>query len=102
MRVVALRRRTTLSAEEQAEGVVDALYGPAQLKELMAASDSVVLATPLTPETRRMVDAAAIAAMKPSGVLINVGRGQCVDEAALIEGARACLVRLFWGVAAAG
>ena len=92
MKVFALRRRTTLSAEEQAEGLVDALYGPAQLKELMAASDYVVLATPLTPETRRMIDAGALAAMKPSGVFINVGRGQCVDEAALIEGAPSVVV----------
>jgi hypothetical protein len=64
----------------------DALYRPDQLAELMAASDYVVAATPWTPETDKIVSAAAIAAMKPNGVLVNVGRGKCVDEEALIEG----------------
>ncbi|KAF8058054.1 ddh [Scenedesmus sp. PABB004] len=93
MRVVALRRNTTLSAEEQAEGVVERMYSPAQLPELMAASDYVVVATPHTPATDKLVSAAAIAAMKPTGVLVNVGRGKCVDEEALIEALRARRIR---------
>lgn len=52
----------------------------------MAASDYVVVATPYTPQTDKLVNAAAIAAMKPTGVLVNVGRGKCVDEEALIDG----------------
>jgi len=52
----------------------------------MSQSDYVVVATPYTPETHQLVDAAAIAAMKPNGVLINVGRGKCVDETALTAG----------------
>ena len=52
----------------------------------MAASDYVVAATPYTPETDKIVSRAAIKAMRPNGVLINVGRGKCVDEEALIEG----------------
>ena len=51
----------------------------------MAASDYVLLAAPLTEETRGMIGAPQIAAMKPTGVLINVGRGAVVDEPALIE-----------------
>lgn len=86
MRVVALRRRTQLSAAEAAEGVLDALHSPEQLHALMAESDFVVMATPHTPQTDKMVDAAALAAMKPTGVFINVGRGKCVDEPALISG----------------
>lgn len=62
------------------------MYAPAQLTELMAVSDYVVVATPYTPATHQLVDAAAIAAMKPTGVIVNVGRGKCMDEAALIEG----------------
>jgi phosphoglycerate dehydrogenase-like enzyme len=50
----------------------------------MAASDYAVVAAPLTPDTRGLVGAGDIAAMKPSGVLINVGRGPVVDEAALV------------------
>lgn len=62
------------------------LYSPDQLNELMAASDYIVMATPHTASTHKMVSEAAIAAMKPNGVFINVGRGKCVDEQALIKG----------------
>lgn len=54
------------------------------LHRLLPAADYVVLAAPLTPDTRGMIDAAALAAMKPSGRLINVGRGALVVEADLI------------------
>lgn len=54
----------------------------------MAASDYVVAATPWTPETDKIVSKGAIAAMRPNGVFVNVGRGKCVDEEALIEGKR--------------
>jgi phosphoglycerate dehydrogenase-like enzyme len=50
----------------------------------MAESDYVVVAAPLTPLTRGMLGAAEIAAMKPTAVLINVGRGPVVNEAALV------------------
>lgn len=66
------------------------LYSPQQLNELMAASDYVIMATPHTPATHQLINAAAIAAMKPNGVLVNVGRGKCIDEAALIDGELAC------------
>lgn len=64
----------------------DKLYSPAELNELMSVCDYVVMATPYTPATHQLINAAAIAAMKPNGVLVNVGRGKCIDEAALIEG----------------
>ncbi len=54
------------------------------LHEVMAAADVVVLAVPATPETRHLIDAAALAAMKPTGRLVNVARGDVVDEAALV------------------
>jgi phosphoglycerate dehydrogenase-like enzyme len=53
-------------------------------RELLPAADYVVVAAPLTPATRGMVDAAALAAMRPSAFLINVARGPLVDEAALV------------------
>jgi phosphoglycerate dehydrogenase-like enzyme len=63
----------------------DVWLGPAALTELLARSDVVVMAAPLTPETERMIDARALAAMKPSAYFINVGRGASVDEAALAK-----------------
>jgi phosphoglycerate dehydrogenase-like enzyme len=77
MRVVALRRS---GAPDPA---VDEMLPPSRLHDLMAGSDAVVVATPLTEETRGLIDAKAIAAMKPTAVLVNVGRGPVVQEAAL-------------------
>ncbi|QOI99360.1 MAG: 2-hydroxyacid dehydrogenase [Phycisphaeraceae bacterium] len=54
------------------------------LRDLLAASDIVSLHCPLTPATRHLIDAKALAAMKPSAVLINTGRGALVDTRALI------------------
>ncbi len=56
--------------------------------DLLAKSDYVVLSAPLTPETRGIVGQAELRAMKPEAVLINVGRGPLVDEAALISALR--------------
>jgi len=82
LRIAALRRHP-----ERAGGdpLVDEVYGPHQLHEMLARCDYVVLATPLTPETRGMIGDAELAAMKPSAVLINVGRGPVVVEEALIR-----------------
>lgn len=82
MRVVALRRRPELFTGDP---VVDQVFDHAHINDLMAASDYVMVAAPLTPETRGLIGAAQIAAMKPTGVIINVGRGAIIDEAALID-----------------
>jgi phosphoglycerate dehydrogenase-like enzyme len=58
------------------------------LTELLAISDVVVNCAPLTRQTERMIDARALAAMKPSAYFINVGRGASVDEAALAQALR--------------
>lgn len=52
----------------------------------MAESDYIVMATPYTPSTHQMVGAKELAAMKPTAVFINIGRGKCVDEEALVQG----------------
>lgn len=85
MRVVALRRRPGVDAEPLA----DAVYGPERLLDLLAECDAVQLALPLTPATRRLVGEPELRAMKETAVLVNVGRGAVVDEAALVEALRA-------------
>ena len=57
----------------------------ATLGELLAEADIVSLHVPLTPATAGMIDAAALAAMKPGALLINTARGGLVDEAALLD-----------------
>ena len=81
MKIIAFRRRPELS---HGDPLIDAAYTPDRLLELMAESDFVVCAAPHTPDTTGLIGAAAIAAMKPSAVFINVGRGAVVDEQALI------------------
>jgi len=82
MRVVATRRR---AAPPETDAPCDEFFALDRLPALMAASDYVVMATPLTHETAKLIGREAIAAMKPTGVFVNIGRGPCVDEAALIE-----------------
>jgi (S)-sulfolactate dehydrogenase len=54
------------------------------LDRLLATADVVSLHTPLTPETRHLIDGAALARMKPGSILINAARGGIVDEPALV------------------
>jgi phosphoglycerate dehydrogenase-like enzyme len=56
-----------------------------ELNALLPEADFVVLTCPLTPETENLIDAAALARMKPSACLVNVARGRVADEAALID-----------------
>ena len=57
--------------------------------ELLREADFVVLAIPLTPESRHLIGAAELALMKPTAFLVNVARGPVVDEAALVEALQA-------------
>jgi phosphoglycerate dehydrogenase-like enzyme len=91
-RVVAIRRRVEAAGtapgddEDVPRDVhLDEVLGPERLPELLAQSDFVVLAAPLTPETEGMIDDAALAAMKRGSWLVNVARGRLIDERALLR-----------------
>ena len=73
----------TKRTPETAPAVVDRAYPPSGLSELLAGSDYLVLACPLTEETRRLIGADELMSMRSDAVLVNVARGEVVDESAL-------------------
>ncbi len=102
-RVVAIRRRPEADADagdgagdgagagdERSFGelMLDRVGGPETLPELLAESDFIVLAAPLTPETEDMINDETLALVKPGAWLINVARGRLIDERALLRALR--------------
>src|SRR5882762_7514646 len=77
MRVVATSRRAANMGDAQ-------IYPLEQLREMLSVCDYVLIATPLTPETKGMIGEAELGAMKGSAVIVNVGRGPVIVEQALI------------------
>jgi glyoxylate reductase len=74
---------TNRSRDEAGEREVDATF--VGLDELLARSDFLSVNAPLTPETHHLIDAAALARMKPTAILVNTARGPLVDEIALAD-----------------
>ena len=68
-------------------------FGDPTMEEVIAQSDYVVMATPLTPASYRLMSRERIAVMKPSAVFVNIGRGRTVDEEALVEALREKRIR---------
>lgn len=83
-RIVAVRRRPNAAPVPGVEVLGDLQAMP----ELLAVSDFVVLALPLTGETETLIDDDALAGFKPGSWLINVARGALVDETALLRALR--------------
>jgi phosphoglycerate dehydrogenase-like enzyme len=83
MRVVGVKR--TVREDDEAWDYADELYPTAKLSAALSEADYVAVTLPGTPETRRLLDAEAITAIKPGAYFANVGRGSVVDEAALVE-----------------
>ncbi|MDO8485362.1 MAG: D-2-hydroxyacid dehydrogenase [Candidatus Limnocylindrales bacterium] len=93
-RVVAVRRHAeresaARAVDDEAPAVaelrLDRVGGPETLPELLAESDFIVLAAPLTAETEDMINADSLAKVKPGAWLINVARGRLIDERALLR-----------------
>jgi phosphoglycerate dehydrogenase-like enzyme len=80
MRVVAVRRHPCGDP-----GPAEAQWGPERLPDLLRRSDWLVLAAPLTPETRGLIGRAELALLPRHAILVNLGRGPVVDEPALTE-----------------
>jgi len=83
MRILALKRRAPAPGEK--DSLVDEFFSPAQRIAMISRSDYLVVAAPLTPETRGMIGEAEFAAMKPTAVVVNIGRGPVIDEKALLR-----------------
>jgi phosphoglycerate dehydrogenase-like enzyme len=82
VRVLGMRRRNIPCPD------VDEIYPRERLREMLAEADFVVMAAPMTPGTDRMLGEPEFRAMKRSAFFVNVSRGGCVDERALIRAVR--------------
>jgi D-2-hydroxyacid dehydrogenase (NADP+) len=80
MRVIGIRRDPSKGA-----GAADQVVGENELLATLPQADFVALTCPLTPQTENLIDAKALAAMKPSAYLVNVARGKVVNEPALVD-----------------
>jgi phosphoglycerate dehydrogenase-like enzyme len=81
MRVLATKRHLP----ESPDPLVKEFYQPEARREMIALCDYIVATAPLTEETRHMISDDEFAVMKPTAVVINVGRGPVIDEAALLR-----------------
>lgn len=97
MEVVALKRDPSARADpgwipkglgDPAGAIPRRIYGPEQREALLAESDFVVVTLPLTAQTRKFLGAREFAAFKPGAYLVNIGRGEVIDQQAMIEALR--------------
>lgn len=79
MKVLAVRARPQLGG-----GAADEVHGPADLEALLPRADYAILALPVTPDSRALLDARRLALLPRRACVVNVGRGALLDEAALV------------------
>jgi len=98
MRVLALKRDPSNRGDDgwcpaglgDPEGVIpEKFFGPEQREEIVRESDYMTVTLPLTEHTRKFIGAREIAAMRPGAYIVNIGRGEVIDESALIEALKA-------------
>jgi lactate dehydrogenase-like 2-hydroxyacid dehydrogenase len=85
-RLDAMQVRVVYHARHKREGVPYSYF--ADVREMAEAVDTLVVVLPGTASTRNLIDADVLKVLGPDGVLVNIGRGSAVDEAALIEALR--------------
>jgi phosphoglycerate dehydrogenase-like enzyme len=83
MRVIGIKRDLSRGQES-----TDSIHALSELKDLLPQADYVALTCPLTKETENLIDSDAFQRMKKTACLINVARGRCVDEPALVKALR--------------
>ena len=82
LKIYAVRRDPRKSADDP---LLDRIFAPEQLHEMLSQIDVLLCAAPLTPETHHMLSDAEFGVMKPNAIVINVGRGPVIDQSALIR-----------------
>jgi len=82
LEIHALRRNPQ---KAPADTLIDRAFGSAELLQMLSGVDVLLCAAPLTAQTRHMISDAEFKAMKPTALVINVGRGPVIDEAALVR-----------------
>ena len=85
LRSVGLRVRGVARTARPTDDLFESIVGPDGLRAELARADHVVNVLPITPATRRVIGSSQFAAMKPTAVFVNIGRGATVDEPALIH-----------------
>lgn len=97
MRVLALKRDPSMRADPgwcpkgvgDPEGrIPERFFGPEEREAMLRECDYVTVTLPLTAHTRRFIGAPELSAIKPGAYVVNIGRGEVLDEAALIEALR--------------
>jgi phosphoglycerate dehydrogenase-like enzyme len=83
LNIIGVRRSPMVAGDP-----VDEMHPPSKLHDVLPRADWIVIACPLTPETENLVDAEAFKHVKKGARLINIGRGEVVNETALIEALR--------------
>jgi len=82
LKIHAMRRNPAKSGQDP---LLDRVFGPEELHRMLAAVDVLLCSAPLTGETHHLISDAEFACMKPDAIVINVGRGPVIDEAALVR-----------------
>ena len=90
MRVLAVRRSANhrMTGEDTGNTSIDELLPPGELSNALAEADYVVLAVPLTEETRGIIGESQLRGMKPNAVIVNIARGAVIDQPALVRALR--------------